>query len=241
MSRPIEKTANWELKGLLAVLLILLALPFYYFAEVKDGVIEALPEAGPAFVGSIECRDCHNPEFDSWEGSHHDLAMDVANEETVLGDFNDTEFTLHGITSRFFKKDGKFWVHTNGPGGEMGDFEITHTFGWFPLQQYLVPFPGGRLQTLHIAWDSRDNEWFRVPPEGPIAPDDWLYWTNAAQNWNGMCAQCHSTNLQKNYDPESDSYDTTTSDSDVGCESCQGPRTPHVDWANKQEMARPDV
>ena len=131
--------------------------------------------------------------------------MDVASEETVLGDFNDAEFTLHGITSRFYKKDGKFFVHTNGPGGEMGDFEITHTFGWFPLQQYLIPFPGGRLQTLHIAWDSRDNKWFRVPPEGPVDPDDWLYWTNAAQNWNGMCAQCHSTNLQKNYDPVTDS------------------------------------
>ena len=35
---------------------------------------------------------------------------------TVLGDFNDVEFSLHGITSRFYKKDGKFFVHTNGPG-----------------------------------------------------------------------------------------------------------------------------
>ncbi|MFC1688926.1 tetratricopeptide repeat protein [Pseudomonadota bacterium] len=165
--------------------------------------------------------------------------MDVANEETVLGDFNDVEFTLHGITSRFYKKDGKFFVHTNGAGGEMGDFEITHTFGWFPLQQYLIPFPGGRLQTLHIAWDSRDNQWFRVPPNEPLEPDDWLYWTNAAQNWNGMCAQCHSTNLQKNYDPETGSYNTTWSDIDVGCEACHGPGSAHVAWAEMPEMARP--
>ena len=167
--------------------------------------------------------------------------MDVATEESVLGDFNDAEFTLHGITSRFFKKDGKFYVYTNGPGGGMGEFEITHTFGWFPLQQYLIPFPGGRLQTLHIAWDSRDNRWFRVPPEGPIDPDDWLYWTNAAQNWNGMCAQCHSTNLEKNYDPESDSYNTTWSDIDVGCEACHGPGSAHVKWAEMSEMARPQT
>jgi tetratricopeptide (TPR) repeat protein len=198
-------------------------------------------QASPGFVGSAGCRDCHNAEYDSWEGSHHDLAMDVAGEGTVLGDFDNAELTVHGITSRFYREDGKYFVHTNGPGGAVGDFEITHVFGWFPLQQYLVPFPGGRLQALPLAWDSRDNRWFRVPPEGPVDPDDWLYWTNAAQNWNGMCAQCHSTNLEKNYDPETDSYNTTWSDIDVGCEACHGPGSAHVAWAEMPEMARPEV
>jgi tetratricopeptide (TPR) repeat protein len=241
MSRPNDKTAAWELTGLIAAMVIVVSLPVYYFSFVKNRGDDLIPSPEPTFVGSVECRDCHNREFDSWEGSHHDLAMDVAKEATVLGDFNDAEFTLHGITSRFYKKDGKYFVHTNGPGGEMGDFEITHTFGWFPLQQYLIPFPGGRLQTLHIAWDARQNKWYRVPPEGPIDPDDWLYWTNAAQNWNGMCAQCHSTNLEKNYDPESDSYNTTWSDIDVGCEACHGPGSGHVEWAQMSEMARPQV
>ncbi len=239
MSRPINNTAAWEWTGIISAMVIVVSLPAYYFLyeQNRDDAITAV--AAPTFVRSTNCRDCHNPEYDSWEGSHHDLAMDVANEKTVLGDFNDAKFTLHGITTRFYKKDGKFFVRTNGPGGEMGDFEITHTFGWFPLQQYLIPFPGGRLQTLHIAWDSRDNKWFRVPPEGPVDPGDWLYWTNAAQNWNGMCAQCHSTNLEKNYDPETDSYNTTWSDIDVGCEACHGPGSDHVEWAEMSEMARP--
>jgi tetratricopeptide (TPR) repeat protein len=167
--------------------------------------------------------------------------MDVADKTTVLGDFNDAEFTQHGVTSRFYKKDDKYFVHTNGPGGKMGDFEITHTFGWYPLQQYLVPFPGGRLQCLPIAWDVREKKWYRLPPEGPLDADDWLYWTNAAQNWNGMCAECHSTNLKKNYDPQSDTYNTTWSDIDVGCEACHGPGSNHVDWATMPEMARPVV
>ena len=241
MNRPRNNTAAWEWTALIAAAVIVLSLPFYYFSLEKnrEEVTPLSPE--PAFVGSSECRDCHNREFDNWLGSHHDRAMDVANENTVLGDFNNVEFTLHGVTSRFFKKEGKFFVFTNGPGGEMGEFEITHTFGWFPLQQYLIPFPGGRLQTLHIAWDSRQNEWFRVPPEGPIEPDDWLYWTNAAQNWNGMCAQCHSTHLEKNYDAESDSYTTTWSDIDVGCEACHGPGSQHVEWAQMSEMARPSL
>jgi len=241
MSRPNNKTAAWEWTGLIAAIVVVVSLPFYYIYNIKNIDELIVLNANSTFVGSTQCRDCHNREFDSWEGSHHDLAMDVANDTTVLGDFNDAEFSLHGITSRFYKKDGKFFVHTNGPGGEMGDFEITHTFGWFPLQQYLIPFSGGRLQTLHIAWDSRDSKWFRVPPEGPVDPGDWLYWTNAAQNWNGMCAQCHSTNLEKNYDPETDSYNTTWSDIDVGCEACHGPGSGHVEWAEMPEMARPQI
>jgi tetratricopeptide (TPR) repeat protein len=241
MSRLTERTSTWEGAGLAAALVIVLSLPAYFLLSPDGSTRPAQPEAPLRFVGSEQCRDCHNPEFDAWSGSHHDLAMDVAREDTVLGDFDDAEIAVHGITSRFFRKDGKFFVHTNGPGGEMGDFEITHVFGWYPLQQYLIPFPGGRLQTLHIAWDSRDNRWFRVPPEGPIDPDDWLYWTNAAQNWNGMCAQCHSTNLKKNYDPETDSYRTTFSDIDVGCEACHGAGSAHLAWAEMPEMARPET
>lgn len=241
MSKLTDKTTTWEWLGLIAALAIVISIPTYYFAFENNRSMDVVIEAGPAFVGSAACKDCHNPEFETWEGSHHDLAMAVANTDTVLGDFEDAEITVHDVTSRFFKKDGRFFVHTNGPGGEMGDFEITHTFGWFPLQQYLVPFPGGRLQTLPLAWDSRQGEWFRVPPVEPVDPDDWLYWTNAAQNWNGMCAQCHSTNLEKNYDLETDSYNTTWSDINVGCEACHGPGSSHVDWAEMSDMARPQV
>jgi Tfp pilus assembly protein PilF len=241
MNRPANTTGTWEKAGLLAAIIIILSLPFYYMLHIRNSSQDIVSDVIYQFVGSAQCRDCHNPEYDRWEGSHHDLAMDVANENSVLGDFDNAEFTLHGVTSRFFKKDEKYFVYTNGPGGEMGEFEITHTFGWFPLQQYLVPFPGGRLQTLHIAWDSRDNRWFRVPPEGPVAPEDWLYWTNAAQNWNGMCAQCHSTRLEKNYDVESDSYNTTWSDIDVGCEACHGPGSKHLEWAEMPDMARPQT
>jgi hypothetical protein len=100
-------------------------------------------------VGSESCRDCHRNEYDKWNGSHHQLAMAVASDETVLGDFADAEFTISGCFT-LLQKDGRFMVATRGPGGEMGDFEITHTFGWFPLQQYLVPFPDGRCSACPL-------------------------------------------------------------------------------------------
>ena len=234
---------RWNLVSLAAALVILLAIPL---AAVKFGLrlSEAEKEAADVraeFVGSENCKACHQPEYSLWKGSHHDHAMEEASEKSVLGDFNDAVFEHHGIASKFYRKDGKFFVRTQGPEGRMGEFEITHTFGWFPLQQYLVPFPGGRLQCLPIAWDSRDRRWYHLYPDEPPDPADWLYWTNAAQNWNGMCAECHSTNLKKNYDLKTDSYRTTWTDIDVGCEACHGPGSRHVKWAELPDMARPAV
>ena len=166
--------------------------------------------------------------------------MAEATEETVLGDFSDVDVEIHGITSRFFRRDGGFFVYTEGPGGEMGDFEIAYTFGHEPLQQFLVPFPGGRLQCLPLAWNSVRGEWFHLYPDTKIPPDDWLHWTRNAQNWNGMCAECHSTNLVKGYDAESRTFETTWSEIDVSCEACHGPGSAHVAWADLPPMARPD-
>jgi tetratricopeptide (TPR) repeat protein len=231
---------RWKLTGITATLIIVLALPLY---RLKERTVSGRMEAAPAavFVGSEACKACHRPEFERWQASHHRRAMDTATEASVLGDFNDARFEHFGRVSRFYRKDGKFYVHTQGPGGTMGDFEVTHTFGWYPLQQYLVPFDGGRLQCLPIAWDDRQKRWYHLYPDRPIDPSDWLYWTNSGQNWNGMCAECHSTNLKKNYDPDSDTYRTTWSEISVGCEACHGPGSAHVSWAQLPEMGRPST
>jgi Tfp pilus assembly protein PilF len=235
--------AGWKIIGLLATLLIVIAIPisalkFHYQKAVSESTGE---RRGAIFVGSEKCKNCHKGEYDLWKGSHHDHAMEVATDNTVLGDFNNAAFEHHGVLTRFYRKESKFFVHTKGPGGSMGEFEITYTFGWYPLQQYLVPFPGGRLQCLPIAWDVKRKRWYHLYPNNPPAPDDWLYWTNAGQNWNGMCAECHSTNLKKNYDVKTKTYETTWSDIDVGCEACHGPGSRHVEWAELPDMARPPV
>jgi tetratricopeptide (TPR) repeat protein len=169
------------------------------------------------------------------------MAMAVASDNTVLGDFDDVALEHFGIESRFYRKDEGFFVHTQGPDGIMGDYEVTYTFGWYPLQQYLVPFPGGRLQCLPFAWDVRKKEWYHLYPDEPIDPGDWLYWTNKGQTWNGMCAECHSTNLVKGYDFGKDTYQTTWSEISVGCEACHGPSSRHVAWAQLPDMARPQT
>ena len=232
---------RWRLIGVAATAVIVLSVPAWVIRRGAEGAAGAEIDATATFVGREACLPCHQPAYDSWQGSDHDMAMDVATDETVLGDFDDAVFASKGITTRFFRRDGEFFVNTQGAEGEMADFEIAYVFGHDPLQQYLAPFPGGRLQCLTIAWDADLGEWFDLYPDHEIPPTDWLHWTRAAQNWNGMCAECHSTNLKKNYDPETRTYRTTWSEIDVSCEACHGPGSQHVVWAEIQPMARPVI
>ncbi len=217
---------------------IVVAIPLS-LVRPRAGAGPATAETAPAtFVGSASCRECHTAAYDKWKGSDHERAMDVANEQTVLGDFNNATFTHRGLTSRFYTRDGKFFVETEGPDGKPGEFEITYVFGIRPLQQYLVPFPGGRLQCLTIAWDTQQKRWFHLYPDQDIPASDWLHWTRNAQNWNGMCAECHSTNLRKGYDADKETFNTTWSEISVGCEACHGPGSRHNAWARVPPMAR---
>jgi tetratricopeptide (TPR) repeat protein len=194
-------------------------------------------EREPAtFVGRQACASCHAEQDGRWRGSDHDLAIQVADERSMLGDFGGATFTHGGVTSRFFRRDGTFFVHTDGPDGRLQDFPIAYAFGVRPLQQYLIALPGGRYQALGIAWDARPRaaggqRWFHLSPGERIRPGDPLHWTGRDQTWNHMCAECHSTGLRKNYRPDGDRYETTWAELDVACEACHGPGSRHVAWA----------
>lgn len=199
------------------------------------------------YRGRESCKECHEKEFNLFQGSDHDMAMDTAIAETVLGDFSDVSYTHFGVTSRFYMSDGKYMVNTEGPEGEMEDYQVSYVFGVRPLQQYLIEFPGGRYQCLPLCWDTRPvnmggQRWFHIYQDEKIPYDDVLHWTHVTQNWNYMCAECHSTNLRKNYSYSEKAYHTTWSEIDVSCEACHGPGSEHIDWAEKVEAgSSPDI
>jgi len=201
-------------------------------------VVDPQPATSPAYVGSAACGECHADQYRRWQASQHAVAMQVADEQTVLGDFSGVKFRNHGVTSEFFRRDGKFMVRTDGPDGELGDFEVRHTFGVHPLQQYLIELPGGHVQALSIAWDTRAKEqggqrWFHLYPNERIGHTDELHWTQRQQNWNFMCSDCHSTEVRKNFDAATNTFATTWAEINVGCEACHGPGSQHVDVARR--------
>ncbi len=191
-------------------------------------------QAESEFIGSKSCQGCHEEAFNYWQNSHHDLAMQPASENTVLGDFNGVEFDYHGSITRFSNDDSGFWVTTQGPDGILEKFPVEYVFGVYPLQQYLIPLAGGRLQALTIAWDARPQSeggqrWYHLYPDEFISHSDPLHWTGPYHNWNARCAECHSTNVRKNYNVETDSYDTSYSEIDVGCEACHSAGRAHIE------------
>ena len=232
---------------LLALLVIAAVVGGYLFSDWYTTVPDTVTRS---FVGRAACIECHQEQADLFHGSHHDLAMDLATEETVLASFDGQEIEHYGITSKVFRDGDRYMVNTDGPDGTMQDFEVKYVFGVEPLQQYMVELRRdphetmpdnqiGQLQVLRLSWDTKHRKWFYLSPpdvKQKLEPDDPLHWTGIMQRWNTSCASCHSTNLQKNYDSLSRTYKTTFSEIDVSCEACHGPGSLHVQLARNHRI-----
>jgi predicted CXXCH cytochrome family protein len=195
-----------------------------------------VPSVPLQFVGTAACTQCHGAQNQAWQGSHHALAMQRATPATVLAPFAGERFTHAGVTSTFRQQDGRFYVRTDGHDGKLGEFEVTHTLGVTPLQQYLIPVANGGMQALGIAWDARPRaqggqHWFQLQAGEHIKAGDELHWTGRQQNFNFMCAECHVTQFKKNFNPETRTFASTWSEMRVACEACHGPGSGHVAWA----------
>lgn len=200
----------------------------------------------PTYVGSDACAQCHAREAAAWRPSQHAQAMQPAAGKAVAARVDGKGFRHRGGETRYSARDGKLFVNTAGPDGKPGEFEVSHTFGVYPLQQYLASFPDGRRQALGVAWDSRSQReggqrWFHLFPEDGAAPGEARHWVGIDQNWNYQCADCHSTNLRKNFDAATDRFATTWSEISVGCEACHGPGSAHLAWAAKPPAERGGV
>ncbi|MDG1818859.1 MAG: tetratricopeptide repeat protein [Porticoccaceae bacterium] len=181
------------------------------------------------YTGTESCIGCHQQQYQDWMGSHHDQAMQHASEATVKGDFNNSRFDSEGNSALFFKKEDGFYARLAGINNQVDDYKILYTFGTEPLQQYLVAFPNGRLQQLPVAWDTEQKKWFDPQPELKAVAGEWVHWTEGGKNWNSMCSDCHSTNVEKNFNRLENSYSTSIAEINVACESCHGPGEKHIE------------
>ncbi|ALM51700.1 tetratricopeptide repeat protein [Halomonas huangheensis] len=216
------------------------------FTAVSEAASPQMASDAMGYAPEGSCAGCHEQQNSAWKDSDHGWAMREATPSNVLGDFDDGVFEDGEVKARFHRDGDRFVATIEGPEDPQADWEIAYTFGYSPLQQYLVELPDGKLQALTIAWDSRPEDeggqqWFSLYPGQTFTPDDPLHWRGRYQNWNAMCADCHSTNLIKGYDLDSDSFSTTWHEQTVGCQSCHGPSQPHVDWATDWQQDHGDV
>ncbi|MVV49872.1 tetratricopeptide repeat protein [Pseudomonas sp. PB120] len=194
----------------------------------------AVAMAPAKMVDEQQCQGCHSEQVKDWQGSHHQLAMQEASAETMLGDFNNVTFKAENETTRFSRKDDGFWVNTPGIDGKNADFKVAYTFGIAPLQQYLIEVGEGRLQALGVAWDTEKHRWFHLYPGQGVNFKDPLHWSKPSQNANFMCVECHTTGYKRNFDAAKNSFDSHWNSLGVGCQACHGPASNHLEWTAKK-------
>jgi predicted CXXCH cytochrome family protein len=204
----------------------------------------AQTDSAAKYVGVQVCAGCHQTQAERWKTSHHSLAMELVTPATVLGDFSGVSVENFGVASTFSRVGDKFMVRTDGPDGKLHDYEIAYTFGIDPLQQYLIGFSDGRYQMLGLAWDTRPKaqggqRWFHLYPDETLQPGSLLHWTGRDQTWNYQCADCHTTDLKKNFNLAADTYATTWASLGVNCEACHGPGSRHIAWAKASSSPAP--
>ncbi|MFA9420996.1 MAG: tetratricopeptide repeat protein [Gammaproteobacteria bacterium] len=236
----IKSRSIYSSKLLLAVFGLMTAAPVF----AQDSTSLSL-ETSP-YIGANKCAGCHQAEYEDWQESDHFRAMAVADEESVKGNFANTSVEFHDIKSRFFKRGDQYFVTTTNADSEQETFQIGYTFGHYPLQQYLIETGNGHIQALNIAWDSRSEEqggqrWFHLRDNEKIDTDHPFFWAGHFQNWNSRCAECHSTDLIKNYNSEQNSYQTQWSDINVGCEACHGPGRKHYELVNANQFSQTET
>jgi Flp pilus assembly protein TadD len=71
-----------------------------------------------------------------------------------------------------------------------------------------------------------------------VAHTDEFHWTGAQNNWNFMCADCHSTGVRKGYDAVTGEFHTTRAEINVACEACHGPGSRHARWGSYPGLLR---
>jgi Flp pilus assembly protein TadD len=190
------------------------------------------------YAGSESCRACHAALFESWASSNHGLAERKVSSRDKAAFEPERAFSHGKQQSKVSARDGAFRVETLGFDGKTEVYPVVRVVGNDPLRQFLVERPGGRFQTLEVAFDPHKGDWFNVYGNEDRQPGEWGHWTGRGMNWNTMCASCHNTRLRKNYDVRDDVFRTSMAEMSVGCESCHGPMKEHVDWRTTNPGAK---
>ena len=173
-----------------------------------------------------DCVNCHANDVSQWHTSDHYKSMGDMTTDFILGDFTNVTVKHHSQTARFYQIKTDYLVDLTEQ-GQTKTYRINNTFGHYPLQQYLVSLNNGALQVLPFSWDSRSKEdggqkWFPAYANEDIKKNDRLHWKQPLFNWNGMCEDCHSDGLKRNYDLTANQFATQFDHINVGCQSCHG-------------------
>ncbi|MCF8360874.1 MAG: ammonia-forming cytochrome c nitrite reductase subunit c552 [Prolixibacteraceae bacterium] len=196
------------------------------------------------YAGSGSCKDCHERFYELWSPSHHGKAMQSASDVVKSGELIIDSVALQTGNSWFtpIVRDSNFYMEERATPDEKNikTYPAVWALGGRNIYYFLTPFEGGRLQTLPLAYDLNRKEWYSNPQSAvrhfiDNMPDEEIEWTHPLYTFNTTCHSCHVSQLNKNYDPESNTYHTTWKEPGINCETCHGPSREHVKVCREAE------
>lgn len=178
---------------------------------LAGSAIQAQSPERPGYIGSGACVDCHTDAAAAWAGSGHARSWRLPDPELAPeGD--------HGPVQIHWGPDGP----TVTEAGQRARQPMTGIVGGGSRHRYLRAADRGRLVVSDVTWGSETGAWTTSGTGAHGA---------RGSVWNTGCATCHATNFVKNFNPATESYDSSWSEAGIGCESCHGPGEAHADWA----------
>jgi len=178
----------------------------------------------PSFAGAAACGKCHSNVSHTWAASRHSKMVQPATTVGVVGDFGRGAVTLRGSVYRFRQQAGAFYITESYLTGEPQEHRVQYTLGNRRIQHYLTTLEDGRILVLPPTWDVVRQNWFHNldidDPEEAAGTQ--------VQIWNKSCYSCHVSQEQKNFNPETNAYQTRWLDFGINCERCHGPGGEHA-------------
>lgn len=184
-----------------------------------------------SFAGSPSCRECHPKFYELWSTSFHGLAMQPYTPQLAKQALTPQTNEVVAAEYRFRADIEKGVVIEKGPKG-VATYPIAQVTGGKNVYYFLTQMDRGWLQVLPVAYDVRRKEWFDTTASAMRhfgdREDEALYWKERQLTFNTSCYNCHVSQMRKNYDLRTDSYQTTWGEPGINCETCHGPSLAHV-------------
>ena len=200
------------------------------------------------YVGSERCAACHTLVAGEWRHSPHAFMARPASPASVVGDFDDHEWSIPGAAQKtpddakpvkcYRRGDEYFMALWHGDAKAYAEFRIDVVVGYQYRQTYLVREPGGVLRRLPLQWFPARGEfypyWSYQEQKEPDLLDLWGQMRVHNSAWNLFCARCHTTHLEIHPKDQAHSRaETEWRELGIGCEACHGPGSHHVEYFEK--------
>lgn len=190
-------------------------------------------KADSGYIGSSECRSCHEKFYQLWASSHHGLAMQPYTKSFAQANLKPQleEISIGKKRYQAVNDEGTGNVLESGP-EKKTPYPILHVLGGKNVYYFLTSLERGRLQVLPVAYDINRQQWFDTAASAvrhfPDRRDEMIDWKDRAYTFNTSCYGCHVSQIVKNYDIKTDSYHTQWKEPGINCEMCHGPAAEHV-------------